>query len=45
MRAAVHNGVPEVAKVRLAMGFDLVTVSSDARILTAGSQQLLAAMR
>ena len=45
VRAAVHNGLPEVAKARAAMGFDLVTVSSDARILIAGSQQLLAAMK
>jgi 4-hydroxy-2-oxoheptanedioate aldolase len=45
LRAAVHNGVPEVAKARAAMGFDLVTLSSDARILTNTSQQLLAAMK
>jgi len=44
VRAAVHNGLPAVAKARAAMGFDLVTLSSDARILIAGSQQLLAAM-
>jgi 4-hydroxy-2-oxoheptanedioate aldolase len=45
VRAAVHNGLPSVAKARAAMGFDLVTVSSDARILTAGSQDVLKAMR
>ena len=45
LRAAVHNGLPEVAKARAAMGFDLVTLSSDARILTNTSQQLLAAMK
>jgi 4-hydroxy-2-oxoheptanedioate aldolase len=45
LRAAVHNGVPEVAKARAAMGFDLVTLSSDARILINTSQQLLAAMK
>jgi 4-hydroxy-2-oxoheptanedioate aldolase len=45
LRAAVHNGVPEIAKARAAMGFDLVTLSSDARILTNTSQQLLAAMK
>ena len=45
VRAAVHNGLPEVAKARAAMGFDLVTLSSDARILAAGSQELLKAMR
>jgi 4-hydroxy-2-oxoheptanedioate aldolase len=41
----VHNGVPEVARRRAAMGFDLVTLSSDARILMSTSQQLLAAMK
>jgi 4-hydroxy-2-oxoheptanedioate aldolase len=45
VRAAVHNGLPETAKARAAMGFDLVTVSSDARLLIAGSQQVLAALR
>jgi len=45
VRAAVHNGLSSAAKARAAMGFDLVTVSSDARILTAGAQQLLAAMK
>ncbi|MFO1219257.1 MAG: aldolase/citrate lyase family protein [Burkholderiaceae bacterium] len=45
VRAGVHNGVPEVALARAAMGFDFVTLGSDARILAAGSQQLLAPMR
>lgn len=45
VRAGVHNGVPAVAKARAAMGFDLVTLGSDARILAAGSQQLLAGMK
>jgi len=45
VRAAVHNGVPAVAKARAAIGFDLVTVSSDARLLAAGSQELLKVMR
>jgi 4-hydroxy-2-oxoheptanedioate aldolase len=43
--AGVHNGVPEVARARIAKGFRFVTVSSDARLLAAGSQQVLAAMR
>jgi 4-hydroxy-2-oxoheptanedioate aldolase len=43
--AGVHNGRPDVAKARIAMGFRFVTVSSDARILAAGSQQLLGEMR
>ena len=45
VRAGVHNGVPDVARRRAAMGFDFVTLSSDARILMGMSQQLLAAMR
>jgi 4-hydroxy-2-oxoheptanedioate aldolase len=45
VKAGVHNGLPEVALARAAMGFDFVTLSSDARILAGGSQQLLAAMR
>jgi 4-hydroxy-2-oxoheptanedioate aldolase len=43
--AGVHNGAPEVARARVAKGFRLVTVGSDARLLAAGSQQMLAAMR
>jgi 4-hydroxy-2-oxoheptanedioate aldolase len=45
VRAGVHNGLPEVALARAAMGFDFVTLSSDARILAGGSKQLLAAIR
>lgn len=45
VRAAVHNGTPAYARARAAKGFDLVTVSSDARLMAAGAQQLLAAMR
>jgi 4-hydroxy-2-oxoheptanedioate aldolase len=43
--AGIHNGRPDVARARVAKGFRFVTVSSDARILAAGSQQLLTAMR
>ena len=43
--AGIHNGRPDVARARIAKGFRFVTVSSDARILAAGSQDLLAAMR
>jgi 4-hydroxy-2-oxoheptanedioate aldolase len=43
--AGVHNGVPEVARARAAKGFRFVTVSSDARLLAAGSQQILQSMR
>ncbi|MCW5632235.1 MAG: 2,4-dihydroxyhept-2-ene-1,7-dioic acid aldolase [Rubrivivax sp.] len=42
--AGVHNGRPDVALARIAMGFRFVTLSSDARILASGSQQLLTAM-
>lgn len=45
LQAGVHNGRPDVALARAAAGFRFVTVSSDARILAAGSQQILAAMR
>jgi 4-hydroxy-2-oxoheptanedioate aldolase len=43
--AGIHNGLPEVARSRVAKGFRFVTLGSDARLLAAGSQQLLAAMR
>jgi 4-hydroxy-2-oxoheptanedioate aldolase len=45
VQAGIHNGRPDVALARIARGFRFVTVSSDARILAAGSQELLAAMR
>ena len=45
VQAGVHNGRPDVAQARVAMGFRFVTVGSDARLLAAGSQQILAAMR
>jgi 4-hydroxy-2-oxoheptanedioate aldolase len=43
--AGIHNGRPDVALARIAKGFRFVTVSSDARMLAAGSQELLGAMR
>ncbi|MBN8508229.1 MAG: 2,4-dihydroxyhept-2-ene-1,7-dioic acid aldolase [Burkholderiales bacterium] len=45
LKAGVHNGRPDVALARMAMGFRFVTVGSDARLLAAGSQQILGAMR
>jgi 4-hydroxy-2-oxoheptanedioate aldolase len=45
LQAGIHNGRPDVARARVAKGFRFVTVSSDARLLAAGSQDLLAAMR
>jgi 4-hydroxy-2-oxoheptanedioate aldolase len=41
----IHNGVPAQALARQALGYRFVTVSSDARLIAAGSQQLLSAMR
>ena len=43
--AAIHNGSPEYAQKRIEMGFQLVTISSDARLMAAGSQQILGKMR
>jgi 4-hydroxy-2-oxoheptanedioate aldolase len=43
--AGIHNGRADVALARIAKGFQFVTVSSDARLIAAGSQQILSAMR
>ena len=43
--AAIHNAGPESAMARIAKGFQLVTVSSDARLMAAGAQQVMAKMR
>ena len=43
--AGIHNGSPEAALKRIAMGFQFVTVSSDARLMAAGAQQVVAKMR
>ncbi len=43
--AGIHNGSPEAALKRVAMGFQFVTVSSDARLMAAGAQQVMATMR
>lgn len=43
--AGIHNGTPETALPRVAKGFRFVTVGSDARLLAAGSQQILGRMR
>jgi 4-hydroxy-2-oxoheptanedioate aldolase len=43
--AGIHNGLPEVALARIARGFRFVTVGSDARMMAAASQQVLAKMR
>jgi 4-hydroxy-2-oxoheptanedioate aldolase len=43
--AAIHNETPEAARARIEKGFQLVTIASDARLLAAGAQQILAKMR
>jgi 4-hydroxy-2-oxoheptanedioate aldolase len=43
--AGIHNGAPEAALARIAKGFRFVTISSDARLMAAGSQQILGRMR
>lgn len=43
--AGIHNGTPETALKRIAMGFQFVTISSDARLMASGSQQILSTMR
>ena len=45
VRCGIHNGVPAQALVRQALGYRFVTVSSDARLIAAGAQQVLGAMR
>jgi 4-hydroxy-2-oxoheptanedioate aldolase len=45
VKCGVHNGLAEVAKARIAQGFDFVTVSSDARLIASGSQALLKALK
>jgi 4-hydroxy-2-oxoheptanedioate aldolase len=42
--AGIHNGSPEYAHLRILKGFRFVTVSSDARLIAAGSQQILEKM-
>lgn len=43
--AGVHNGGAASALKRIAKGFNLVTVSSDARLMAAGAQQIITSMR
>ncbi len=43
--AGIHNASPESALKRIAKGFQFVTVSSDARLMAAGAQQVIAKMR
>lgn len=43
--AGIHNGTPESALKRIAKGFRFVTIGSDARLMAAGAQQVVAKMR
>ena len=43
--AGIHNGSTEAALKRIERGFQFVTVSSDARLMAAGAQQVIAKMR
>ncbi|MES2960040.1 MAG: aldolase/citrate lyase family protein [Pseudomonadota bacterium] len=45
IKAGVHNGIAEGALARIAKGFRFVTIGSDARLMAAGSQQVLTKMR
>ena len=42
--AGIHNGTPEYALKRIGMGFQFVTIGSDARLMAAGSQKVLTTM-
>jgi len=42
--AGIHNGAPEAALKRIEKGFQFVTISSDARLMAAGAQQVIAKM-
>ena len=42
--AGIHNGTPEAALKRIQKGFQFVTISSDARLMAAGAQQVIAKM-
>ncbi len=43
--AGIHNGSTDAALKRIAKGFQFVTVSSDARLMASGAQQVIAQMR
>jgi 4-hydroxy-2-oxoheptanedioate aldolase len=42
--AAIHNGTSEAALKRIEKGFQFVTIASDARLMVAGAQQVIAKM-
>ena len=43
--AGIHNGTPEYALKRIDMGFQFVTVASDARLMASGAQAVLRTMQ
>lgn len=43
--AGIHNGSTEAALKRVAKGFQFVTIGSDARLMAAGAQSVVAKMR
>ena len=43
--ACIHNGTVEAALKRVAKGFQLVTIGSDARLMAAGAEQVTSRMR
>ena len=45
LHAGAHNMTPEYAKKRIAMGFDLVTIASDARLMASAARDALANMQ
>jgi 4-hydroxy-2-oxoheptanedioate aldolase len=45
LRAGIHLMTPEWAKKRIEMGFDLVTIASDARLLAVSAKDAVEAMR
>ena len=45
VHCGIHNGRADVALARRDLGFRFLTVGSDARLIAAGSQQILGAMR
>jgi 4-hydroxy-2-oxoheptanedioate aldolase len=43
--AGIHNGTPEYALKMIEKGFQFVTIASDARLMVAGAQRVIATMR
>lgn len=43
--AGCHNGTPEYALKRIGLGYQFVTIASDARLMASGSQAVLERMR